>query len=86
MYECHEVWILVGAKHVPHASDRLRFSRAVLVAVCILGPFRLAKKTEFVNAEFVFLFPTPGLINWFLKLALTTVFTSSPYFFAGGAG
>jgi hypothetical protein len=50
------------------------------------GPFRLAKKSEFVNAEFVYLFPTRGLINWFLKLALMTVSMSSPYFFAGGTG
>jgi hypothetical protein len=51
-----------------------------------LCPFRLAMKSEFVNAEFVYLFPTRGLKNWFLKLALTTVSMSSPYFFAGGTG
>jgi hypothetical protein len=45
----------------------------------LFGPFRLAKKSEFVNAEFVDLFPTRGLINWFLKLALTTISTSSLY-------
>jgi hypothetical protein len=77
------VFFFFSLKKTGGESNSTRFCSIVIVDTLPstnLGPFRLARKSEFVNAEFVYLFPTRGLINWFLKLALTTAFTSSLYF------